>query len=137
VVGTFSTILFQGGQWERPDETISLGEGVFVMNPSIQLKTITFVGEILQGDLTNSITPGLSIHCSLVPKFGKLTQSLGLRLSAFDNVYLNTNNTLKVFTYLPNGSWKPFEPDLRVAESFVVNAVAPTNWVIHFEVEHP
>lgn len=137
VDGLYATNIYEGGRWERPDETISVGEGVFVFNPSTLSKTVTFVGELLQGDLTNSIPAGLSIRCAMIPKSGKLGANLGLRLSAFDNVYLNINNTLKVFTFLPDGNWKPSEPSVLTAESFVVNTAASTNWVTHFEAGHP
>ncbi|MDB6036801.1 MAG: hypothetical protein JWM99_642 [Verrucomicrobiales bacterium] len=130
----YTTNLYQNGQWERPDETLSVGEGVLVINPSVQAKVVTFVGAVLQGDLTNSIPAGLSIRCSLTPIAGKLTATLGLKLSAFDNVYLNTNNTLKVFTFLPDGHWQSFEPSVPVAGSFIINAEAATNWITHFEL---
>jgi hypothetical protein len=62
---------------------------------------------------------------------------IGSNLSSFDNVYLKTNNALQVFTYLPGGKWKPFEPSVRPAEAFVVKAAASTNWVTHFEISQP
>jgi hypothetical protein len=137
IYGEYTTNAYHDGQWEQPDEQLSIGEGAFLINPSAQDKTVTFVGEIAQGDLTNSIPAGLSIRCSVIPREGKVTAVLGLTLSPFDNIYVSTNNTLKVFTYLPGGNWHPFEPSLRVAESFIINASAPTNWITHFELTQP
>ena len=132
--GGFTTNVYQNGQWSRPEETFAVGDGAFVINPASEDKVVTFVGEILQGELTNSIPRGLSIRCSMIPEAGKLSQVLGLRLAPFDNVYLVSNGVLNVFTYLPDGKWKPSEPDLQVAESFLVNAAGPLDWAVYFDL---
>lgn len=129
VSGSLTTNLFTNGRWSQPNDRIEAGDGVLILNPAPQAVVFGFGGELRQGHLTNSIPPGLSIQASISPKAGKLTGDLGLRLTPFDNVYLLTNGEFTVFTFLPNGTWKPSEPVLRLGEAFVVNASQSTNWV--------
>jgi hypothetical protein len=133
VQGNFTTNVFQNGVWDRPDEVIEEGEGIFVRNPASNSVNIAFAGEVREGDLTNSIPQGLAIRSSLFLIGGKITRDLSLKLSAFDNIYLLVDGVLEVFTYLPNGAWKPNEPTLRQGEAFVVNASQSTNWITHFK----
>jgi hypothetical protein len=132
VQGNFTTNVFHNGVWERPDEVIEEGEGIFVRNPASNSVNIAFAGQVREGDLTNSIPQGLAIRSSLLLFGGKITRDLGLNLSPFDNIYVLADGVLEVFTYLPNGSWKPNEPTLRQGEAFVVNASQSTNWISHF-----
>ena len=104
------------------------------LNPSRESFVHGFGGIIPQGSLTNLIPQGLSIHASMAPKSGKLTQDLGLRLNAFDNLYLIEGGALKVFTFMPDGTWRPTEPVVRISEAFLINAARPTNWVMQFEI---
>lgn len=132
--GNFTTNIYKAAEWERPNDTMALGEGVYIFNPTAETHVHGFGGNVPQGFLTNSIPAGLSIRASMAPKGGKLTQDLGLRLSAFDNVYLLEEGALKVFTYLPNGTWRPFEPVVRLSGAFLINAAQATNWVMEFEI---
>jgi hypothetical protein len=128
--GRFTTNLYNGVVWQRPDETIRPGEGCFVLNQGSKSSLVSFGGTILQGELTNDIPAGLSIRCVMVPWEANLTETLGLHLSAFDNIYLWTNGALQVFTHLPDGGWKPFEPRLQLGQAFLVNASKAIHWVI-------
>ena len=134
VSGNFTTNIYKTGEWERPNDTMALGEGVYIFNPTAETYVHGFGGNVPQGFLTNSIPAGLSIRASMAPKGGKLTQDLGLRLNAFDNVYLLEEGALKVFTYLPDGTWRPFEPVVRLSEAFLINAAQATNWVMEVEI---
>ena len=133
VQGNFTTNVLQNGVWDRPDEVIEEGEGIFVRSPASNSVNMAFFGEVREGDLTNSIPQGLAIRSSLLLFGGRITHDLGLKLCAFDNVYLLVDGVLEVFTYLPNGAWKPSEPTLRQGEAFVVNASQSTNWINHFQ----
>ena len=66
----------------------------------------------------------------MAPIAGRVTRDLGLRLNPFDNLYLLVEGQFEVFTFLPDGTWRPGEPVLRLGEAFVVNAARSTNWVI-------
>lgn len=133
VNGVFTTNTFSSGVWTQPDETLAVGDGALVFNPSAETNTVTFVGEILQGDLTNTIPAGLSLKSSLIPKGAPITSGLGLKLSAFDNLYQWKSNRFEVFTFLPNGGWFPSKPKIKVGEAFFIRASQETNWVIKFK----
>src|SRR5207247_2281209 len=52
----FSTNAFLAdGGWDNPEQTLEPGEGAFIQIPTNAVFTVTFVGEVLQGDLTNAI----------------------------------------------------------------------------------
>jgi hypothetical protein len=132
--GAFKTNVFRGGQWARSEDALNVGEGFFLKNPASTSVVTTIGGTIFQGDLTNAIPAGLSMRCAIIPKAGRLTQDLGLKLSRFDNVYLLTNGILQTFTFLPDGSWRPFEPKVGVGQGIMIHASKPLNWVIHFSL---
>ena len=46
------------------------GQGVFVKNPRPTPLTITFVGEVMQGDVNQQMVAGLSMVSSKVPQAG-------------------------------------------------------------------
>lgn len=56
------------GAYSNPNTTVEPGEGVFVRNNGTTPVTITFVGEVKQGSLTNPLPNGLSIRSSQVPQ---------------------------------------------------------------------
>jgi len=54
------------GAWDHPEFTLNPGEGAIIQATSPF--TNTFVGEVLQGNLTNSYPAGFSIRASIVPQ---------------------------------------------------------------------
>jgi hypothetical protein len=117
--------------------TLNPGEGGFIRNPGGSPMSITFVGEVLQGSLTNAVPTGYSIRASKVPQAGGVTSVLQFPAGPNDQVY----------KYIPNSGytsfqfdefdlvWAPSEPNFAVGESFFVNKVAGTNWVRSFTVQ--
>ena len=134
VGGSFTTNVYRAGAWERPSDALALGEGAYVYNPTEETYSHAFGAEIPTGRLTNFIPAGLSIRASMVPRGGRVTQELGLRLNAFDNLYLLEGGGLKVFTYLPDGTWRPSEPVVQLADAFLINAAQATNWVVELDM---
>jgi hypothetical protein len=136
-VGTgFSIATYFLGAWDHPEFTLNPGEGAIIQSTSPF--TNTFVGEVLQGNLTNSFPAGFSIRSSMVPQAGTLTQ-LGLpgtALSDFDQVYkMNTaTQGYDIYAWFL-GSWSPSEPSLAVGESMWLQTAAPGNWVRNFTVQ--
>jgi hypothetical protein len=132
----FDTANFFLGSWDNPGFTLNPGEGAIMQSTAPW--TNTFVGEVLQGSLTNSTTAsGFSIRASKVPQAGTLT-ALGLpgaNFSDFDSVY--QFNTVSQGYDIHNwflGSWDS-EPTLAVGESFWINSAAPVVWVRNFTVQ--
>jgi hypothetical protein len=125
-----ATIVF--GTWDHPEYTLNPGEGAFV-NTDTPF-SITWVGEVRQGNLTNTVPAGYSIRASQVPQAGSVS-TLGLTVGDFDSVYKWNNgaNQYDIYTYV-FGSWGPSEPVIGVAESFFINAGAPFTWNRSFSV---
>ena len=102
------------------NSTLNPGEGGFILNKSASPLTITFVGEVMQGTLTNSLPTGYAIRSSIVPQAGTLT-TLGLDSTVVedgDNLYVY-NNGYTIYNYdaLTPG-WLPSEPTINVGQSF-------------------
>jgi hypothetical protein len=113
------------------------GEGAIVQSTAPW--TNTYVGEVLQGSLTNSTTSGgFNIRGSKVPQTDTLS-NLGLpgaNLSDFDTVYkFNTGSQgYDIYTWF-FGSWSPSEPSLSVGESMWLQTAAAVTWVRNFTVQ--
>jgi hypothetical protein len=132
--GAFDIATFIGG-WDHPEYTLNPGEGGFIgIDPGSLPFTITFVGDVMQGSLTNPIPAGYSIRSSQVPQAGGITSQLGLAaLSDFDNLYKWVNDHYVIYTYV-FGGWDPSEPVLNVGESVFINASTSGNWTRTFSV---
>src|ERR1051325_5515935 len=129
----FTVATFAFGSWDQPNITLNPGEGAFVNIGSPF--TLTFVGDVMQGSLTNPIPAGYSIRASQVPQSGGVSTTLGLtQLGTFDNLLVWTGSGYQIYTVLPGGAWDPSEPQINVGQSFFVNASAPTSWQRTFSV---
>jgi len=122
--------------WEQPEYTLDPGEGAIVCSPKPW--TITFVGEVLRGSLTNPYPALYSIRASQVPQAGTLTD-LGLsgnQLSDGDTViqFNTTSQTFDFYTWL-FGEWLPSEPILGVGESVWLQVQNSGDWNRAFSVQ--
>lgn len=132
-----ATLVF--GTWDKPNLTLNPGEGGFVNVASPT--TITFVGDVPQGSLTNAAPVGSSIRSSVVPQAGGI-DALGLAatLSNFDNVYKWNGAGYDIYT-LVFGSWSKngspsAAPAVAVGEAFFLNLNNPISWVRSFSVNN-
>jgi len=138
----YSGNAFQFGEWSNPNATLLPGEGVFILNPTATAFTVTFVGEVPQGTLTNALPVGFSIRSSIVPQSGLLATDLGFPLKDAGN------NDIDVTIYRFNvpgkpagytgyayefGAWSS-EPSPAVGEGFFVSTPVAVNWVRTFDV---
>jgi 2',3'-cyclic-nucleotide 2'-phosphodiesterase (5'-nucleotidase family) len=124
---------------------IKPGEGLFVKNNTAVDQTVTFVGEVPQGALSNPFPKGLSIRSSQVPQDGKLTTDLAFPAKPGDQVSKFDSTTQKFvgpYTFDDlvgaNGSWTlsgaANEPVLTVGESVFVRAANAGTWSRTFNV---
>lgn len=124
------------GSWQ-PDGNVTLnpGEGGFIKNNTGSSMTITFVGEVLQGSLTNPIPAGYAVRSSMVPQAGTLP-SLAFPAEDGDQVFQFTGSGYNAFTYdgLEN-AWTPSTPSVAVGEAFFSRKAAAVNWVRNFTVQ--
>lgn len=131
---TTSFDLFAG--WSDSSITVVPGEAVFVKVPAGSKFTNTFVGEVMQGSLTNAIPTGFSLKSSQVPQAGKLSTDLGYTAADGDQVYQFDTTTQK---YKPTASFDIFsgwsaEPNIGVGEGFWIknNSGAARAWTRTF-----
>jgi len=117
--------------------TVVPGEGVFVFVPGGATKTLTFVGEVVQGSTTTPLPRGFSIKASVVPQAGK-PDDFGLVGAGGDTLYqynpATKNYNAFQFDDLDN-VWTPALPVINVGEAFFYLRVGPaTNWTRTFSV---
>ena len=137
--GGYAAAASDGVDWDT-DFTLNPGEGGFykdVTGGSGQ--TLTFVGEVLQGPLTNTLPVGNSIRSSIVPQEGKLTADLGVPGEDGDQVFVY-NNGYAAFANdgvdwdNPGGGG----PTIKVGQGFFYKKVTggtATSWVRNFTVQ--
>jgi hypothetical protein len=116
--------------------TVVPGEGVFVKIPGAADVTVTFVGEVSQGDLSNPLPKGLSIRSSQVPQAGTATD---LKLVGEPNdvlyQYSTTTHNYAISTFDPDDlAWAPPLGSLKVGEAFFLKKVNAATWTRHFDV---
>jgi len=119
-------------------QSVLPGEGLFVRNPTTSPITITFVGEVPQGNLANAYPKGFSLKSSIVPQAGKITD-LGYVAADSDTIY-QFDNTKQ--GYIVNsfdslgGSWLPNTPTIAVGEGFFLKASVAGSWNRTFSVNN-
>jgi len=115
--------------------TLNPGEGGFFMNAGGTPLTLTFVGEVPQGSLTNAIPDGYSIRSSMVPQAGTV-DALGFPPVANDQIFKFVSGSYQVYTFDEfDLVWAPSLPSVDVGESFFVSKVGAANWVRNFTVQ--
>ncbi len=108
-----------GYPWNPDGEgTLNPGEGVFWRSPV--LTTLTFIGEVPQGTLTNTLPIGAyAVRSSMVPQAGGATTILGIPAEDGDQLQVYRNGSYQAFSYdaLEPG-WLPTEPSIEIGEAF-------------------
>lgn len=131
VSSTFDSLI---GGWATP-LNLPVGVGFFFNHKGSEAVTVTFVGEVLQGDDTNKTVPaGLTIQGSLVPQEGALTSDLQFPAGDGDVAYswINGAWTTASFSSLVGG-WSP-EPNLTVGGAVFVDKSAEAQWDRNFTI---
>jgi hypothetical protein len=133
------------GAWGNTNLMLNPGLGYFVYNPSNNPVTLTFVGNVLQGNLTNGIIRSTGQYSSLgymAPISGGISSVLGYKASPNDQIMIfNMTNSAgtggyNIFTFNGKTSkWSPSEPVIQVGQGFFVNttntgATLNTNFVV-------
>jgi len=117
-----------------------------VFNPTSTQLTLTFVGEVPQGQLSNPLPKGFSIKSSQVPQDGK-PDALGLPGQGGDKIfrYNKTTKSYDGYTYSDldniwesNSTGLPGLPVIPVGESFFLfRAQSAGTWTRNFSVNNP
>lgn len=143
--GLFKTITFSplSQTWNPPADAaieITPGNGVFFQNPTANALTVTFVGEVMQGALSNPLPLGFSIKANQVPQAGK-PDDFGFPGSPNDKIFrfIPSTGVYNTFTFSPlSQSWNPTLPSIPVGEAFYVfRATSAGTWSRTFNVNNP
>lgn len=128
---TFVGATFSFGEWDNPNLTLNPGEGAFIK--ALTVFTNTFVGEVMQGSLTNAIPVGFSMKASMVPQEGTAPE-LGFSPPE-DTIVFKYNNAQSRFEgfSFSFGEWDVV-PSFKVGEAFWVSAPTAGQWVRNFTV---
>jgi hypothetical protein len=116
------------------------GQGVFVRNPTAQPLNVTFVGEVMQGNLQVPMVAGLQIVSSKVPQAGTPTElsfpnKAAQGLTAGDQVYkfgTDQKYTVATFDDLDDNWDKALTFD--VGEAVFIKLAKPVTWTRQFSV---
>lgn len=118
------------------------GVGVFTFNPQpagSAALTLTFVGEVKQGSLSNPIPTGFSIKANQVPQAGK-PDTFGLVGAAGDKIFRFNKATQLYYTastFVAGPGWLPATQPMDVGEAFFyfrAPANGATTWARTFSV---
>jgi len=118
------TSSFSDGAWDN-NALFMPGEGALIYVPSTT--NITFIGEVLQGCLTNALPEGISAVSSQVPQSESL-QLLGLTQLKNGDTLTRLQGTNYVSYTNENGTWSPSMPSLGICEAVLINAATNENW---------
>jgi hypothetical protein len=117
--------------------SLAPGEGGFYVSPTAT--TLTFVGEVPQGSLTNTLPIGIKVlRTSIVPQAGGVSSNLGLPGEPADNLFqYNAGYTAYTFDDV-DLAWTPREPTNAVGSAFFytkANGNVSNLWIRNFTVQ--
>jgi hypothetical protein len=138
--GTGFNVNEYDGEWANTNQVLVPGQGFFLYVTNAQ--TVTFVGEVKQGNLSTPLTAGYNLVASQVPQAGKIQTDLGLVPADGDQVLTFNADTqrYKVYTY-DGGEWlsdspTPVEPTIAVGEGVWVRKGNAGSWTRNFSVNN-
>ncbi|MGB0582145.1 MAG: hypothetical protein ACPGVU_20820 [Limisphaerales bacterium] len=136
--GQFLAAAFKvGGIWINGTANLLPGEAAFVNNGTQTPFTITFVGNVNQGSLTNSLVAGFNLISSQVPQAGLLETDLNAPVSNGEQVYRFISGAYEPAYSKVAGIWLPSQPQIDVGEGFWISKIAGANWTRTFDVNNP
>jgi hypothetical protein len=136
-VGFSIQTYIDGAGWDpNPAVQIPMGGGLWIQAPSAF--TITFVGEVPQGNLSTPVASGFSIVSSQVPQSGGITSALGFPGKDSDTCFkyvAGPGAHFEISTYIDGAGWDPVEPILSVGDAvWIQSAGVHANWTRTFSV---
>jgi len=132
---SFDTDIFGG--WEDPALQVKPGEAFFINVPTAT--TVTFVGDVRQGSLTNHIAANYAFVASQVPQAGGVTSVLGFNPLVDGTTLTQFQPGLgwgSPLTYDTSifGGWEA-EPVIAIGEGFLIQSPSVSgDWIRSFTV---
>jgi hypothetical protein len=118
------------------NQALNKGGGVFVKVTSPA--TLTMVGNVMQGTLAKTYSPGFTLIGSQVPQSGTLASTLGFTPGS-DTVtvyqFKADQSGYNVSGYATKGGWSPAEPTIGVSEGFWLKSTTGGTWTRNFSVQ--
>jgi hypothetical protein len=119
--------------WSDPEMLLAPGQGWFFSNPASIPFTLTLVGTVFEGMLTNHLQAGYSLCASLVPQAGLLSSQLGFPLTPGSQVFVWDSLAQNYSRYDSiDYGWDPQEPSIQIARAFWVNEPDDQDWIREF-----
>lgn len=133
-VSTFDAI---DSGWSNPDLDVSIGTGFYFYNPSSDVLQLTFVGDVLQGELVNPLPAGVSTKGSLVPQSGSINSLHNIPGESGDEIRIFTNDfqgggAYEASRYKKGQGWVP-DLQLAVGQGFWIQKQHAQDWVRYFD----
>jgi hypothetical protein len=127
--------------WNGANTPLPNGKGYFIRNLSTTPFTVTYVGEVPQGNLTNALAAGYSLVGSKVPQAG-FVEDLGINPGLGDSVLKYRNGGFVTYindefdnTWGGAGADVNKGPSVAVGEGFFYRNLANTaTWVRNFSI---
>lgn len=127
----YNSVGYFGGYDAGADAiTLNPGEGAFVYVDTAT--TLTFVGEVKQGNLSTPLANGLTVAASQVPQAGSI-ETLGFVPHDGDTVYQFAGGNFNAISYF--GGWDGgAAPSLAIGESVFILTDSVRSWDRSFTV---
>jgi len=133
-----ANVFIEGLGWTDESMTLAPGEGCWFFNADTKDFAVTFVGEVPQGHLVNSLRAGFTLASSIVPQAGLLTTDLKFPVVDGDTIYTYAPATgYSVFNFIEGLGYDPAEPTVAVAQGFWSLKAAAVDWARDFSVNTP
>jgi hypothetical protein len=130
----FTASSFIPGVGWLPDQTVPPGVGFYVEAPSDT--TLTFIGEVPQGEDSNMTLPmGISLVASPVPQAGDLTADLGFPGDSGMTINTYDGSGFTASSFIPGLGWLPVV-NVEVGQGFWLEAAADAQWDRDFSVNN-
>lgn len=130
------TATFSSGAWDQPDWPLVPGDGAMIHAPTNV--TLTFVGQVVEGAITNILPAGFSVRSSIFA--APNVDELGLVITNGDYIqkwdgtqficYTNngTHLTNCLWNCLVRPTWAPTEPSLAPGDAFIIHTATNRVW---------
>lgn len=129
---------FSAAGWttSEPGENLIFrpGEGFDFRNTVQTPFNITFVGDVVEGNVTNTLPIGRSLWSSPVPQDTPLSMLFPAMSGDVVAILNPVTQSYESYQYVPGFGWEPNDPLVRVGTSIFIQVQTPRTWTRTFDV---